>query len=116
MVNLSSLTLTNTEEQVLCRGLNFSPLPRRIRYIDLVTVVEGIAHQLNTEEVNELRGSVCSVLKKAKLPSPKLRKEEQAALKTLKQEGNILIFTANKRNVAKVMDAEKYVQDMKNAG
>ena len=73
--------------------------------MDITTVAEEVARRLNTEKVSELRGSVCGVLKKAKPPPPNMHKEERAALKTLKQDKNIIILPADKGNATVVMDA-----------
>ena len=108
VVKLSSRTLTDAEEQVLRRGLNFAPTPRRIPYIDIVAAVEGVTRHLNTEEANELRGSVCSLLKRARPPSSNMDKEERAALKTFRQDKNIVVLPADKGNATVVMDSARY--------
>ena len=108
VVNLSSRTLTNAEERVLRRGLNFAPTPRRIPYIDIIAAVEGVTRHLNTEEASELRGSVCSLLKRARPPSSNMDKEERAALKTLRQDKNIVVLPADKGNATVVMDSARY--------
>lgn len=43
VVNLSSQELSNTEE-VLRRGLNFAPAPRRIPYVDMTAGMESAAN------------------------------------------------------------------------
>jgi len=106
--------LSNAEERVLNLGLNFTPVPRKIPYMDIAAAVEGVARKMNHEEASELRGSVCSILKRARLPHPNLTKEERKALKDLKQENGITILPADKGNATVVLDAEAYEQKVRN--
>ena len=62
IVNLYFRILTNTEERNLQGGLNFATTLRKIPYMDVFAAV-GWARRLNNEEGNDLRGSVCSLLK-----------------------------------------------------
>ena len=96
ILNLSSRVLTNTEERILQRGLNFATTPRKIPSMDVIAAVEGAARRLNIEEGSELRGSVCGLLKRARPPPFSMHKEERAALKTLKQDKNVIILRADK--------------------
>ena len=68
---MSSQELSNTEE-VPCRGLNFAPAPRRIPYMAMIAGVETAAKKLDNNAANDLRGRVCSILKKAKPPAPNI--------------------------------------------
>ena len=65
---------------------------------------------MDDEEANKLRGVVCSILKRARYPGQNLDKDEQAALKTLRQDPTITILPADKGNVMVVMDAKGYEQ------
>ena len=67
-------------------------------YVDIAAEVEGVARRLNGKEASELRGSVCSVLKRARSFKPNIGKDEQAALKTQKQDKSITILPADKGN------------------
>ena len=63
---------------------------------------------MNNEEVSELRGSVCSLLKRARPPSSNIHKEERAALKTLRQDKNIVVLATDNGNAMVVMDSTEY--------
>ena len=108
VVNLSSYTLTDAEEQVLQRGLNYATVPRRIPYMDFIASVEGVARRMNIEEANDLRVRVCGILRRAKLPPSNLRKEERRALRTLKNNNSIVVLPADKGNATVEMDAAAY--------
>ena len=114
VVNMSSRSLTDTEERVLRRGLNFAPTPRGIPYIDMIAAVEGVARHLPNEEASELRGSVCGLLKRAKIPPSNMHKGERIALQNLRQDKNIAILPADKGNATVVMDAVEYERKMTN--
>ena len=114
VVNLSSQALTDTEENVLRQGLNYAPAPQRIPYMDIAASVEVTARTLDTEEASELRGSVCSILKRAKPPPPNLSNDERRALKTLKQDQDVVFLPADKGNITVVMDSVQYEEKIKN--
>ena len=113
VVNLSSRTLTDAEERVLRRGLNFAPAPRKIPTMDIAAAIEAVARRMVNEEAADLRGSVRNILKKAKLPPPNLQKDERAAIKALKEDKNITILPADKGNATVVMDTSQYVEKVK---
>jgi len=110
VVNLSSRMLTGPEEKILRLGLNFAPTPRRIPYVEVAAAVESAARSLNETEASELKGSVCSILKRAKLPVHNLKKDEKLALKSLKDCPDIVVLRADKGNATVVMDTKDYEQ------
>ena len=50
VVNLSSTELTNSEEKLLSRGLNFCPIPSNINNLQLETDVDQFARRLRLKE------------------------------------------------------------------
>ena len=62
----------------------------------------------NEQDASELRGSVCSVLKRCKLPPPNITKEERVALSNLRKKDNIVFLPADKGNATVVMDCSEY--------
>ena len=50
VVNLSSTELTNSEEKLLSRGLNFCPIPANINNLQLETDVDQFARRLRLKE------------------------------------------------------------------
>lgn len=57
---------------------------------------------------NDIRQRIANVLRKIKLPSSNINKEERLVLRKLKQNNNILILSANKENTTVVLDKEDY--------
>ena len=114
VVNLSSRTLTNMKQQVLRRGLNFTPAPQKIPLMDITAAVEGVAQQMDNEKAaSDLRGSICSILRRAKPPPSNLDKSERTALKTLKEDKSITVLPANKGNATVVLDMAQYEKKVK---
>ena len=110
VVNLSSRMLTGPEEKLLCLGLNFAPTPWQIPYVEVVATVESAARNLDEMEATELKGSVCSILKRAKLPVHNLKKDEKVSLKSLKDCPDIVVLRVDKGNTTVVMDTKDYEQ------
>ena len=82
--------------------------------MDITASVEVTARRLDTEDASEFRGSVCSILKRAKPPPPNLNKNERKALKTFKQDQNVVFLPADKGNATVVMDSVQYEEKIKN--
>ena len=54
--------------------LNFAPAPTKFPLIDVVAAVEEGARKLKGVEAEDLRGRVCGILRRAKLPQDNLTK------------------------------------------
>ena len=80
LVNLSSKTLTDAEQTVLQKGLNFAHAPRKMPTFEIAAAIKGVACEMNGHDVSKLCGSVCSVLKRSKAPPSNITKEERLAL------------------------------------
>ena len=83
--------------------------------MDIAAVVESVACKIEEEAADNLRGSICGIVRKARLPTPNLQKDERATLKVLKEDRNITILPADKGNATIVMDVALYykkVQDL----
>ena len=78
MVNLTDRTLTPTQEDVLKLGLNFAPAPSKLPFTDTMAAVESGARKLTPEDADDLRGRVCGILRRAKVPTSNLTKEQTA--------------------------------------
>ncbi|XP_072023154.1 uncharacterized protein [Amphiura filiformis] len=108
--NLSSRPLTETERDVLARGLNFSVAPNRIPHVDLITATESaIKHNnLCTSDAEDLRSKVSSCLVNAKTPNSNLNKQQREAIKTLGGDNDITILPADKGRCTVVLDKTEY--------
>ena len=57
---------------------------------------------------SDLRGRVCGLLRKAKLPKSNLTKVQRSALKDLRAMDDVIILPADKGNATVVMSKEEY--------
>ena len=108
--NLSSRPLTETEEEVLRKGLNFAIAPSSIPKNEIAAGIESGIQHLPEEEKTRLRVQVCNVLRYAKPSKRNLSKEEWTALSTLRRDKSIIILKADKGNSTVVMDRRSYEQ------
>ena len=77
MRNISSTPLTETQEQLLAHRPNFAVVPRCLPIGEYIATVEQVCKQLKQGEVEELRGEVKAILKKAHILRSNITKEEQ---------------------------------------
>ena len=61
-------------------GLNFTQASTKLPLMDTIAAVEEGARQLNEEDVGDLQGRVCGILRLAKPPKDNLSKEQRKAL------------------------------------
>lgn len=83
------------------------PAPQKITF-EIAAAVEGAARRMTEHGASELCGSVCSILKRPKLPPSNITKEEKVAMSTLREKDNIVIPPANEGNATVVMDCSGY--------
>ncbi|KAI8495111.1 hypothetical protein Bbelb_270970 [Branchiostoma belcheri] len=115
--NLSSHTITEAEESLLSKGLNFAVAPNKIPSIDFVTETESAIRRarLPQRQAEALRTKVATTLKVSKPPASNITREERTALKDLATNQDILILPADKGRCTVVLDREQYdrkVQDL----
>ena len=110
--NVSSRPLSKTEIQLLRKGGGFAVTPREIPNVDYITATECACRNLAKGEAINLRAEVIERLSKAKLPSSNLTTEEWKAMKTLKDDKNVMILPADKGKCLVVMDKEDYIKKM----
>ena len=112
IVNLSDHQLTPTQRQVLERGLNFAPAPKRIPTFDIIASVEpALRTHPNTEGAERARAAVSNILRvvgKVRPPPINISKEESQALTELRMNDGIIISQADKGNVTVVMNSAAY--------
>lgn len=108
VVNLSSRPLTQIENSVLSKGLNFSVVPKSVRVLDFVTAIESTVSQLPEEEGDRFRCEASLLLNKIPVPKPNLEKEEFKAVSILGKDDTVKVLPADKGNATVVLDAETY--------
>ena len=89
ILNLFFENVTDVEQSV-GKGLNFVPAPQRIPTSEIVAAIQCtyITRRTNEQNASELRGSVCSALKRSKRakPLPPNPQEEERSTKYPKGE------------------------------
>ena len=83
--------------------LNFAPAPSKLPLTDTMATVESGARKLTPEDAHDLRGRVCGILRRAKVPRSNLTKEQRTALKELRGLEDEVILPADKGNATVMM-------------
>ena len=119
-VNLSTHKLTAKETDVVARVLNFAPAPEKVPKKDIIASVEpALRYHDSAAVANVARAPVCNILKKAKTPRENLSRDEKKALKSLRDDENIVVAKADKGKMTVVLnkvDYEKKASDIFQAG
>ena len=109
--NLSSKLLTPTQTGVLEKGFNCALSPKSLPKVDIICGVQDRLCKVNdAAAVSTTRSKVAGVLKTARLPKKNIDKEEEQALKELKEDKDIVILKADKGNCTVIMDRPDYDQ------
>lgn len=111
--NLSQHHLSPHEITVLAKGHNFAITPNKIPTEEIISQIETTIFRLPQDVSNQIRHQVTNVLQKASPPQPNISKEERLALKSLKNNQDIIILPADKGNTTVVMDKTDYTEKMK---
>ena len=75
--------LSNAEESLLKKGLNFAVTPTNIPATEIIAKVELAVSSLDAERADTVRRAVNTILQQAEPPKPNITKEERDALKSL---------------------------------
>ena len=96
--NLSDRALNNHEQSVLSKGLNFAIPPKSLPVVDIITATESAIKKANLQplEAETLRHKISTSLSHSSVPTSNISKEEEAAIKSLKNDKNIVILPADK--------------------
>ncbi|XP_011864941.1 PREDICTED: uncharacterized protein LOC105560403, partial [Vollenhovia emeryi] len=93
---------------ILAKGHNFAVTPSRIPTEEIISQIETAIFQLPPEAGSNIRQQSAQILRKAKLPIQNFNREERLALRSLRQNDDILILPADKGNATVVMDKRDY--------
>ena len=110
VTNLSDFKLTEEQESVLQKGLNFAKTPNVIPRHEIIANVECSLRECeaNPDRIEHVRASIASVMKNAKPPRPNTTSIERTALRSLKENKTITILPADKGNRTVVMNTTDY--------
>ncbi len=106
--NLSDRVLSEDEQSVLKKHINFAPSPRNIPVLDIVTAVEQGCSKLGDHDATEVRQEVVRNFKSSKPPKDNLSPGEGKAIKTLAQDDSIQILPADKGRCTVILNSEDY--------
>ena len=108
VINLSKYKLTQPQNRVLAKGLNYAVSPDNVCAEEFVLATELACRKLTYPESVQLRAKVASTLKSAKLPKSNVTKEERKAIKELQKVDSILILPADKGRSTVILDKCEY--------
>ena len=112
MVNLTNQYLQPAQQKVLRLGRNFSPAPRKIPIKDTIIGIEAAARRLPEEEANDLQVCICGILRRAMSPKKNITREQEKALRYLRDMKDEIILPVDKGNMAVVMSKTDYHQKL----
>ncbi|GJQ81290.1 hypothetical protein Trydic_g9530 [Trypoxylus dichotomus] len=98
VVNLSSRPLSDNEELVLAKGLNYAISPKGIPKEGIIAEVESSIRSLLSVIANQIRFETTKCLVSAKPPRSNLTREETKTLKNLQSDPYSIILPADKGN------------------
>ena len=93
---------------ILEKGLNLAIVSRRIPLEDLIFNIEYSIRNLTSKCAEEVRKDCVIMLRKEKLPSCNISKEEQVALINLKKNKSIKIMKGVKEKTTVILDEYDY--------
>ena len=110
VVNLSDQKLSDEQESVLQKGLNFAKTPGTIPQTEIIASVEASLRSCkeDPDKVEHVRACVARALKNADRLRPNTTTDERAALKSLKENKNITIVPADKGNTTVIINTADY--------
>ena len=103
-----SRSLSDAEESLLKKGLNFAVTPTNIPATEIIAKVVSAVRSLDAERADTVRRAVNTILQQAEPPKPNITKEERDALKSLKEDNTIMILPAAKGRANVVLDTDTY--------
>ena len=114
VVNLSKHKLTEPERSVLEKGLNFAEAPKSIPRAQLIAGVESALQKITDQNKAErTRAIVAGLIRKAKPPKQNLTKEEHEAIRSIRNNKEIIVLQADKGNATVILDASDYERKAK---
>ncbi|XP_015118216.1 uncharacterized protein LOC107041914 [Diachasma alloeum] len=108
MNNLTKHQLSETQVSVLAKGHNFAVAPKKIPTEEIISQTETAIYHLPQETGDAIRRKLSNILHKVNPPSDNITEEERLALRTLKENNDIIILPADKGNAIVVIDRDDY--------
>ena len=80
VINLSKYKLSESENSVLAKGLNFAVTPTKVPVKDIIVATEVVSKKLDNTSATHLKADIAG----AKIPKSNLIKDKTLAIKRLK--------------------------------
>ena len=110
VINKSSRQLTNGEQSVLQRGLNFAQNSRTLHKSEIIAGVEPALRKCkNTIAAEHARSLIASVMRNCKPLQSNITTQERQAIRSLKKDKELMILPADKGNATVVLDTTDYI-------
>ena len=111
---LSNTPLTQSQESLSSKGLNYAIAPKNPPNLDYITTIDTACQKLNIQDAEELRADINGLLRKSHSPRPNLNKEVSKALVELKRDKDMVIITADKEVSMVVLEKKDYIEKAQN--
>ena len=112
VINLSSRLLSDSEQSILNKGLNFAMSEVSVPHLKFIAPIERITDKLPKVEAEELKWKVHRTLMKSRPPKSNISSEENRALKNLRNDESITIIPADKGNATVILNRTDYRQKL----
>nr|CAH8841574.1 unnamed protein product [Trichobilharzia regenti] len=112
IVNLSDRKLTEAEEIVLMKGMNFNISNKRLKPEDIIPVIETALEGYDKQKAELVRAQCALTLKKQKAEKPNITKEELKALQDIKADKSTVITQTDKGNTTVLLNKTTYSEKM----
>ena len=113
VINLSSVSLTKDQEDLLAHAPNFAITPKKPPLGEYITNIEKACQSLDVNSMEELRSEVYRVLNKTHHLKPNINRKELEALRQLRDDKSRMFLTADKGVALVVIDRTEYIQKSK---
>ncbi|XP_063914171.1 uncharacterized protein LOC135130643 [Zophobas morio] len=95
--------LSESENTLLSKGLNFAIAPKTIPTKEIISAVEIFIRNLPRKTADSIHFETAKILHLARPPKPNLSKEERTALTSLKTNTDLVILLAEKGNATVIL-------------
>ena len=116
VINLSQHDLTDNQQKILQKGLNFAQAPRRIMKEEIIANVESTLRKCTAEpeRLERARAAIANTVRNAKPPKFNITAGEHEALRSLRTNKDITILPADKGNATVILDSVEYEEKAAN--
>lgn len=108
VMNLSDRQLTKEEIAVLGKGGNFAVAPKTLSVEDIITKIESVIRELETDVTEGIRREASRILQRARLINSNFTAREAMALRQLNNDSISFILQACKGNSIAILKTTNY--------